>query len=90
MIRYFVTFTGQVQGVGFRWVMMGLARDNNVTGWVRNRSNGNVECELQGNPSDVSTLINSMYNGSYYIRVDDYFIKEIPVVEDEKDFIVRL
>ncbi|MBR5048268.1 MAG: acylphosphatase, partial [Erysipelotrichaceae bacterium] len=43
MKRYYVIFEGQVQGVGFRWVISRLASLYNLTGWVRNRDDGRVD-----------------------------------------------
>ena len=89
MKRYRVVFTGQVQGVGFRWVMMNKVSAYGITGWVRNCYNGNVECELQGDPDAVVRLINDMRTANRWIYVDDYIIKEIPLEEHEYNFDVR-
>ena len=57
MKRYYVIFEGQVQGVGFRWVISRLASLYNLTGWVRNRDDGRVDCALQGDITSVFDLI---------------------------------
>ncbi len=36
-------YTGRVQGVGFRFTAESLARSLQVSGWVKNLSNGQVE-----------------------------------------------
>jgi len=38
-----IFFSGSVQGVGFRYAMQRAAGGHQVTGWVRNRSDGRVE-----------------------------------------------
>ena len=49
VVRLHVFFTGYVQGVGFRWTMQTFARDEGVTGWVKNLPDRiTVEAELQG------------------------------------------
>ena len=40
--------TGRVQGVGYRYFAQRAARDLNLSGWVRNRSDGAVECRASG------------------------------------------
>jgi len=82
MIRYYVIFLGQVQGVGFRWTARQLANSLGLTGWIKNLENGNVEMEIQGDKTSILDMINKLINHSYYIRVEDYHMKEISVVEE--------
>ena len=48
MIRKHIIFTGQVQGVGFRWRAREAARLYGCTGWCRNEWDGSVTMEIQG------------------------------------------
>lgn len=52
---------GIVQGVGFRPFVYSLALKNNLTGWVRNSSNG-VEIEINGSPSNMETFLFFLQN----------------------------
>ena len=47
--------SGIVQGVGFRPFVFRLARDNGLSGWVRNSPAG-VEIEVQGTPSALTAF----------------------------------
>lgn len=46
--RLHVLIRGRVQGVGFRYATCGMAREEGLTGWVRNLPSGDVEAEFQG------------------------------------------
>ncbi len=48
-----VIFSGEVQGVGFRYTSQRIAGRHNVTGYVRNLPDGTVELFLQGPGPDV-------------------------------------
>jgi acylphosphatase len=43
-----VLYTGHVQGVGFRYTTRSIARGFDVTGFVRNLPDGNVEVVAEG------------------------------------------
>ena len=85
MVRFFLIFTGRVQGVGFRYFAQMNAKLN-ITGYVRNASNGNVEMEAQGSEDDINKFILSLRKGNGFIRVDDYSMKKIETVTSEKKF----
>ena len=84
--RYYVIFRGQVQGVGFRWVVQQLANRYGCTGWIRNLYSGNVDMEIQGPSLDIYSFIREIDNSSRWIRIDDYSCKEIELKEDERSF----
>ncbi len=49
---------GKVQGVFFRVTARKVALENNLTGWVKNTLDGDVEIETCGEQFDVDTFIN--------------------------------
>ncbi len=89
MKRYYVIFKGRVQKVGFRYTLYREAVKLNITGWVKNRLDGTVEAELQGKKSDILFLINNLQKKSYFILIDDYFMKEINLKPQETSFDVQ-
>lgn len=52
-----LTYTGRVQGVGFRWTAQQVAADFAVTGYVRNLANGAVELVAEGSPEEVEAYL---------------------------------
>ena len=84
MKRYYIIYKGQVQGVGFRWRLLQIANKYNLTGYCRNLSNGNVEAVVQG--TGVDEFLSESLEQTYFIEINDYSVKTIDLIEDEKTF----
>ena len=84
MIRRHITFTGYVQGVGFRYRARHAASLYGCTGWVRNEWDGSVTMQIQGNPEDINRVIQAIQAGRY-VEIEKMEGREIPL-EDERDF----
>ena len=56
-IRCEVNYSGQVQGVGFRWNACHLARDFQVTGFVRNLPDSRVHLVAEGERGEVERFL---------------------------------
>ena len=52
-----VHFSGRVQGVGFRYLTLQVAREFEVSGYVRNLPDGRVHLEAEGAESEVRAFI---------------------------------
>ena len=52
-----VFFSGRVQGVGFRYQALQVAKEFEVSGWVRNLPDGRVHLETEGRPDEVKDFI---------------------------------
>jgi acylphosphatase len=63
-LRLHVVVEGHVQGVGFRYFVDRLAQDLNLTGWVRNLENGNVEITAEGEKNTLEQLLTRISEGS--------------------------
>ena len=48
---------GFVQGVGFRYTAGLEAARHGVGGWVRNRADGTVEAEVEGDEASVAAML---------------------------------
>lgn len=53
VLRRHVYYSGMVQGVGFRYTAVDLARGRGVAGWVRNLADGRVEIVVEGQETAV-------------------------------------
>lgn len=60
---------GHVQGVFFRDSMRHEAMRLEVSGWVRNRSDGCVEAMVQGVPASVEAMLEWAHHGPSQARV---------------------
>lgn len=60
---------GRVQGVGYREFVRRAAERHNLSGWVRNRSNGAVEARASGVAENLDALVEEMRIGPYGARV---------------------
>ena len=65
-----LVITGFVQGVGFRWFCLREAQALNLTGWVKNRPDGAVECEAHGERNLLTTFITSLEKGPANAHVE--------------------
>jgi len=57
MICKRVHYSGQVQGVGFRYTACRIAADFDVSGYVRNLRDGDVELVAQGEAEQVEAFL---------------------------------
>ncbi len=73
--RYLIS--GRVQGVGFRFFAEAAALAEGVHGWIRNRPNGEVEAQLEGDADAVDRVEASLRRGPAHARVDHVAVEEI-------------
>ena len=85
MISRHITFTGRVQGVGFRFTARRAANRRQLTGYVCNMPNGSVEMLAQGRPEEIDDCIQDIQEYfSGYIRETN--IQEVPLDPKYSDF----
>jgi len=89
MIARRVLIRGRVQGVGFRFAMVDVAREADVVGWVRNRRDGAVEGLVQGHATAVERVVEWCRRGPPGARVTDIESTDAPVDSTLRDFIQR-
>jgi len=69
-VRVHALVFGRVQGVGFRYTTVEEARGLGVRGWVRNRADGSVEVEAEGERAAVEALVGFLRRGPRGAWVD--------------------
>ena len=52
-----VFFTGHVQGIGFRYTALQIAKEFEVAGFVGNLADGRVQLEAEGDAAEVADFI---------------------------------
>jgi acylphosphatase len=65
-------FTGRVQGVGFRYAALQVAREFEVSGFVANLPDGRVVLEAEGTRADVEAFLVAVHEkmDGYVRKVD--------------------
>jgi acylphosphatase len=55
--RITVRYEGHVQGVGFRYTVVRLAQEQNISGWVKNEFDGSVSLVAEGAEDQLMELL---------------------------------
>jgi acylphosphatase len=88
-IRLYVRVRGRVQGVGYRFHARQAAQARGLSGWVRNCTDGSVECEVQGRPEEAEAFVEQLRGGPPLALVSGVETAERPPLEREEGFSVR-
>lgn len=89
MRRVRAVVSGGVQGVGYRYTMRIVAREAGVVGWVRNRRDGTVEAEVEGDRAAVDEVLAWMAEGPPGSRVESARVAELDPTGADRGFDVR-
>ena len=88
MVRKHIFFSGDVQGVGFRYRSFYIAQSLGLAGWVENLWDGRVEMEVQGSEVSIREML-ARIQQQRWINVADMEITEIPC-EEERGFKTKI
>lgn len=88
-VRLEATVRGVVQGVGFRYFVIGLVRGTSVTGWVANGGAGEVRCVMEGERADLERFLLELERGPAGALVDHVRAVWMPVTGSFRDFSIR-
>jgi ADP-ribose pyrophosphatase len=84
-----VRIEGRVQGVGYRDWTVRTASRMAIVGWVRNRGDGSVEAQLQGESGAVDAFIDACLEGPRGCRVERIEVVRAPGDETLAGFAMR-
>ena len=85
MVARHIIFSGSVQGVGFRFTAHRMAGRHQLTGYVRNLSDGTVEMLAQGSAGDVDDCLRDIQQ-SLIGHIRETKIEEVPPNPRHTDF----
>jgi len=80
----YIRVSGLVQGVNFRYFTQKTARDLGLSGWVRNRPDGDVELEVVGERGMIEELIKALRVGPPAAHVRNVQVRWLD--KDEGDY----
>lgn len=86
LVRATVRIVGQVQGVSFRYFTRRKAQEHQVTGWVRNLPNGDVEAVFEGSETNVRKVLDWCSEGPVAARVEEVLIDWEDYLGEFEDF----
>jgi len=78
---YSIVVKGRVQGVSFRFATHAKALKLQLTGWVKNLPNGDVQIEAEGTETNINSLIDWCYVGPPLAKVEEVIAVETEVKE---------
>ena len=86
MKRIHIIVTGTVTGVGFRWWLKMEAEKRKIYGFVKNRTENEVEAVLLGHEKDVDNIIKLCRKGPTSSNVENIKIEDYQQEYFKKSF----
>jgi acylphosphatase len=80
MVRKQAVMRGVVQAVGFRYYAQAEARRLGLAGYVRNRRDGAVEVEVEGNAASVAAMLAWLAHGPPSAAVESVQVADLPLL----------
>ena len=88
-VRAHILVSGRVQGVFFRMETRYIAMRRNITGWIRNTSDGRVEAIFEGEREDIEKLIEFCREGPPGARVTKVDVQWGEYTGEFREFKIR-
>ena len=88
MRQFHIIVSGIVQGVGFRYFTLYLAKNYGINGWVRNLPNGDVEIMAAGVEDALERFLSKLKIGPRYSKVTNIEVLTHPI-QDFQNFTIK-
>jgi acylphosphatase len=83
-----VYYSGRVQGVGFRYTAIHLAQELEITGWVKNLSDGRVEILAEGQEDVLESFLDKI-KSSFSSHIREVLLDWKPATGEFSDFTIK-
>lgn len=87
-VRKHIYFSGNVQGVGFRYHAARIATALGLTGWVQNLYDDRVEMEVQGEEHVIWDMVTELHK-QRFVQIDAMDVADLPLGKEEEFRIVN-
>ncbi len=87
--RLHVIVDGIVQGVGFRWFVARQAQARGLRGFVRNRMDGSVEVDAEGEKNLLEEFLVELRVGPRSAQVTDTVVTWLPLSHERVGFYIK-
>jgi acylphosphatase len=88
MVRYHLIVHGRVQGVGFRYYVQEKAHLYGIRGWVKNRFDGTVEIEAEGEEENLRLFLESVREGPRFAYVENLEVDRMAGLKNYEGFAI--
>lgn len=83
-----LTIKGRVQNVGFRFSALRKAEELDIKGYIKNKFDGTVYIEAEGEPAKLNQFINWCHEGPPAANVRQVNKQEISI-QDYRGFVIK-
>ena len=80
-----IYYSGQVQGIGFRYTLQDLANNQKVRGWVKNLDDTRVEVLVEAEEDTLNSFLQQV-NQHFSRYIQDVNIEWLPASGEFRDF----